>query len=298
LPGKATYWIRASRPGTLTIAVAPVLAGTGLAWAQTGILNWTVFFLVIIAAALIQIGTNLHNDSADYQSGGDDPETRLGPARATAQGWLTAGQVKTGAISCFCLAGVIGIYLVMRGGWPILLAGLASIAAGWWYSAGTRPIAYTALGEFFVLIFFGIVAVVGSYYLQVGSFSAAALLTGLIIGLPAAAVLVVNNYRDLENDRRVGRQTVAVRFGRRVSRIEYALLIFVPFALLPLLDSPAEGQLSAVLPYLALPWAIFLVHRFFTVEIGEIFNRYLVATARFQLFLTILLIISWRVGIS
>jgi 1,4-dihydroxy-2-naphthoate octaprenyltransferase len=296
LPGKATYWIRASRPGTLTIAIAPVLAGTGLAWAQIGTLDWTVFLLVLVGAALIQIGTNLHNDSADYQSGGDDPETRLGPARVTAQGWLTVHQVRTGAISCFCLAGVVGIFLVLRGGGPILLAGLASIAAGWWYSSGPRPIAYTALGEFFVLAFFGVVAVVGSYYLQVGSFSYTALLTGVIIGMPAAAVLVVNNYRDLDNDRRVGRQTVAVRFGRRASRIEYALLMILPFALLPILNSPADLKLSAALPFLALPWAGFLVYRFWTGPPGPAFNGYLVATARFQLLLAVLLVISWRAG--
>lgn len=298
LPGKASYWLHASRPGTLSIAIAPVLAGTGLAWAQLGRLDWMVFLLAMVAATLIQIGTNLHNDSADYQSGGDDPETRLGPARATAKGWLTADQVRVGAIFCFCLAVLVGTYLVARGGWPILLAGLASIAAGWWYSGGSRPIAYTALGEFFVLAFFGIVAVVGSYYLQVGRFSSAAFVAGLIVGMPAAAVLVINNYRDLDNDRRIGRQTVAVRFGRRASRIEYALLMVLPFALLPLLDSLATPQLSTAFPFLVLPWAAYLVYRFWTGLPGKIFNGYLVATARFQLLFVVLLVISWRVSVT
>jgi len=296
LSGKAKYWIRAGRPETLSISIAPVLAGTGLAWAQTGLLDWTVFLLVFVVAALIQIGTNLHNDSANSQFGGDGSEMRLGPARATEQGWLTITQVRTGALSCFCLAGAAGIYLVVRGGWPILLAGLASIVAGWSYSGGPRPIAYTALGELFVLSFFGIVAVVGSYYLQVGDVSYAALLTGLIIGMPAAAVLAIDNYRDLTHDRRVGRRTVAVRFGHRASRIEYTLLMVLPFALLPLLNSWVDPKLSTALPFLALPWVFYLVYRFWTVLPGAVFNGYMIATAHIQLLLAVLLVISWRIG--
>jgi len=296
LPGKAKYWIRACRPETLSISIAPVLAGTGLAWAQTAMLDWTIFLLVFIAAALIQMGTNLHNDSANSEPGGDAHETRLGPARATEQGWLTVAQVRTGALSCFCLAGAAGIYLVVQGGWPILLAGLASIAAGWSYSGGPRPIAYTPLGELFVLIFFGIVAVVGSYYLQVGSFSYTALLTGLIIGMPAAAVLAVDNYRDLHSDCRVGRRTFVIRFGLRAARIEYTLLMILPFTLLPLVTSSVAPKLTTALPFVALPWVFFLVYRFWKELPGPVFNGYMVATARVQLFLAGLLVVSWGLG--
>jgi 1,4-dihydroxy-2-naphthoate octaprenyltransferase len=140
--------------------------------------------------------------------------------------------------------------------------------------------------------------VVGSYYLQVGHFSTIALLTGLVIGMPAAAVLVVNNYRDLDNDRRVGRRTVAVRFGRRASRIEYTSLMILPFALLPALYSPAAPWQQAALPLLVLPWALYLVYRFWTTVPGPIFNTFLVATARLQLLLAVLLVISWRVVVT
>jgi 1,4-dihydroxy-2-naphthoate octaprenyltransferase len=148
----------------------------------------------------------------------------------------------------------------------------------------------------FVLIFFGIVAVVGSYYLQVGSFSYTALLTGLIIGMPAAAVLAVDNYRDLHSDRRVGRRTFVIRFGLRAARIEYTLLMILPFTLLPLVTSSVAPKLTTALPFLALPWVFFLVYRFWKELPGPVFNGYMVATARVQLFLAALLVVSWGLG--
>lgn len=259
-------------------------------------LDWTVFLLAFVAAALIQTGTNLHNDSDNSELDSGLSETRLGPARATEQGWLTVTEVRTAAIFCFCLAGAVGIYLVVIGGWPILLAGLASIVAAWLYSSGPRPISYTALGESFVLAFFGVVAVVGSYYLQVGNFSYSALLTGLIIGMPAAAVLVADNYRDLNNDQLAGRRTFAIRFGRNASRIEYSLLMMLPFTLLPFLNLWLDPKPTTVLPYLVLPWAFFLVYRFWTELPGPVFNGYMVATAQLQLLLAVLLVVSWWLG--
>lgn len=277
------YWLIATRPKTLSVALTPVLVGGALAWVQDSALSWTVLGMALLAALLIQIGVNLHNDAADYERGADHSATRLGPARATAQGWLTASQVKRGAAVCFGLALLCGFYLAYVGGWPIILIGLASIAAGLAYTGGPRPIAYSSLGELFVLLFFGLAAVAGTYYLQTGRFSWASLVAGALVGMPAAAVLVVNNYRDLDNDRLVGKNTLAVRLGRRASQLEYALLMLAPFALLPLLRPLGLAGFGWLAPVAALPWALRLVRRFQLEKPGPVFNQLLAATAQFQL---------------
>ncbi len=286
-------WLHAIRPRTLTISVAPVLAGTALAGLHAEALRLSIFAAALLAAVMIQVGTNLHNDVADYERGGDDPATRLGPPRATAEGWLTAGQVRAGAWTCFLLALLVGLYLVIRGGWPILLVGLVCIGAGWAYSGGARPVAYSSLGELFVLVFFGLVAVMGSYYLQTGTVTEAALLTGIIIGMPAAAVLLVNNYRDLDEDRRAGRRTFTVRFGRRASRLLYTGLVVTPFLLLPLLAHELASGASGWLPLVTLPWGGWLIYRFWTAAPGPRFNTLLAATAQMQLALSAVLAGVW-----
>lgn len=280
------YWLLAIRPKTLTIAMVPILVGSTLGWLQSGTLAWLVMLTAMLAATLIQAGTNLHNDAADFERGADHSDTRLGPARATAQGWLSSIQIRRGAMLSFALALLLGCYLIWVGGWPILLIGLISIAAGLAYTGGPRPIAYSGLGEFFVWLFFGLIAVTGSYYLQTSQFSWTALIAGVLVGMPAAAVLVVNNYRDLDNDKRVGKNTLAVRLGRRASRLEYALLMLLPFALLPLLHPLNFGWLF---PWLTLPWAIKLVRRFWNEPPGPVFNELLAATAQFQLGFCLLL---------
>lgn len=275
------HWLEAIRPRTLPVAVVPVLVGSVLAWYDTGASSLSVLLATALAALLIQAATNLHNDVADYERGADDPLTRLGPRRATAEGWLTAGSVRAGAALLFAAAAVVGAGLVAVGGWPILLIGVASLACGWAYSGGPLPIAYTRLGEPFVWLFFGVVAVAGSYYLQAGRVTPLALAAGAVLGLPAAAVLVVNNYRDLEHDRRAGRRTFAVVFGRPASRGYYALLLLLPFACLPLFA--LAGGLGWLLAFAALPWAVLLVRRFVRSAPGQAFNALLADTARFQL---------------
>jgi 1,4-dihydroxy-2-naphthoate octaprenyltransferase len=277
------YWLLAIRPKTLSVAVVPVLVGSTLAWIQSGTLDWSVMGMALLAAVLIQAGTNLHNDAADFERGADHSATRLGPARVTAQGWLTTAQVKRGVALSFGLAILCGCYLVWVGGWPILLVGLVSIAAGLAYTGGPRPVAYSSLGELFVWLFFGLVAVTGSYYLQTGRLNGGALLAGALVGMPAAAVLVVNNYRDLDNDRQVGKNTLAVHLGRRATQWEYALLMLVPFLLLPLLQSLGVSGPGWVPPWLMFPWALKLVGRFHEETPGPVFNQLLVATAQFQL---------------
>ncbi len=161
----STAWFLACRPKTLSVSLSPVLVGTAVAWHDSGTLLWLPLLAAAFGAAFIQIGTNLFNDVGDFLRGTDTPD-RLGPKRATAEGWLTPDKVKAGAWLSFALAFLCGIYLVAHGGWPIVAIGLASLAAGWAYTGGPKPIAYGPLGEVFVFIFFGLVAVGGSYYLQ------------------------------------------------------------------------------------------------------------------------------------
>lgn len=292
------YWITAIRPKTLSLAIVPVLVGSALAWAQTDSLNWLVIAAALVGAILIQVGTNLHNDAADFEKGADDPHTRLGPRRVTAEGWLSAEQVRRAAVVSFSLAGAIGGYLTWVGGWPILAVGVISIAAGLAYTGGPRPIAYSPLGEFFVFVFFGLVAVVGSYYLQTGRLTWSASLAGVMVGMPAAAVLVVNNYRDLDNDRRVGKNTLAVRIGRRASQAEYALLMLVPFVLLPALPVMIGSGWWLGLPVVVLPWAMVLVRRFQLEPPGPFFNHLLASTAKFQFGFGLLLCVGLLIGRS
>jgi len=275
------HWLTAIRPRTLPVAVVPVIVGTALAWWDTDALSGTIFAATVTAALLIQVATNLHNDVSDFERGADDPGTRLGPRRATAEGWLSADAVRRGAALAFAGAGLVGLWLAWQGGWPILAIGVASIACAWGYSGGAKPIAYSSLGELFVWLFFGVAAVAGSYYLQTGHFDSTALAAGALLGLPAAAVLVVNNYRDRDNDRRAGRRTFAVVFGARASRIEYGVLLLAPFFALPVL-ALAAGP-GWWLGLLALPWAARLVYRFVTSPPGPVFNELLADTARLQL---------------
>lgn len=293
-PNALVHWLTAIRPRTLLVAVVPVVVGKALAWHDVGALSGLVLAATVTAALLIQVGTNLHNDVADFERGADDPGTRLGPRRATAEGWLRPAAVRRAAVGSFAAAGAIGLWLAWHGGWPILAIGIASIACAWGYSGGAKPIAYSSLGELFVWLFFGVAAVAGSYYLQVGRFDPMAVAAGALLGMPAAAVLVVNNYRDMENDRRAGRRTFAVVWGAQASRIEYGTLMLLPFLLLvPLALVAGPGWL---LPLLAAPWAAVLVRRFVTQPAGPAFNELLADTARLQLAFGLLICAGLFVG--
>ena len=272
-------WWQAARPRTLTIAATPVFVGSALAWAQGAVPSWPAALLALLAALLIQAGTNLHNDAADFERGNDTDE-RIGPPRVTAAGWASPRAVKRVALFAFAGAFAAGIDLVAIGGWPILAIGLASLAAGWAYSGGPRPISYTAFGELFVLAFFGVFAVAGSHYLQSGRLSATALLAGLAVGGPAAAVLLVNNYRDLAGDIAVGRRTLAALLGRGGSQRLYRFLMLLPFALLAPIAVARPGALLALL---ALPAALRLVRRMPAANDAASLNGMLAGSARLQL---------------
>jgi 1,4-dihydroxy-2-naphthoate octaprenyltransferase len=275
---RAAAWLSAIRPKTLSMAVIPVVVATALAWRQQVVIDWFVFAATLLAAVMIQAGTNLHNDASDFERGADTQQ-RLGPARATAQGWLTARQVKKGSMLAFLIAFAAGIYLVSVGGWPILLLGIAALVSAAAYSGGPRPLSYTGFSELFVYLFFGVAAVMGSFYLQALELHWMAFAIGTALGLLAAAVLVVNNTRDIDADRQAGRRTLAVRFGIGFSSAEYLLLILLPF-MLPFF---MPGGLIRWLPLLLLPWAVVLVLRFYQQPHGVGMNAILVQTAQLQL---------------
>jgi len=280
-------WWQGARPRTLTIAAAPVLVGCALAGAEGAALDWVVALATLACALAIQIGTNLHNDAADFERGNDRAE-RLGPLRVTAAGWATPAQVKRAARIVFAVAFALGIGLVARGGWPILLLGLASLAAGWAYSGGPRPISHTPLGEVFVLVFFGLAAVAGSHFLQSGALSPAALAAGAAIGAMGAAVLMVNNIRDLVEDTRAGRRTLANVLGRRGARAAYGAMMLSPFAIAGGLAAGTPGRPATLLVLALLPAAVSLARDMRQLE-GAALNLVLAQTARLQFLFGLLL---------
>ena len=291
-PGRLRAWFFACRPKTLSVSLSPVLVGTAIAWHDGGRVLWLPLLAAALGAALIQIGTNLFNDVGDFRRGTDTPD-RLGPKRATAEGWLGAGVVEAAAWLAFALAFVCGIYLVEHGGWPIVIVGLASLGAGWAYTGGPVPIAYRPLGEVFVFIFFGLVAVGGSYYLQMLTLAPVAVFAATLVGLHAAAVITVNNYRDRDGDARNAKNTLAVLLGRPATRRLYSAEMLVPYTLLPVFAASLGWR--ATLPLLSLPLALRLIRRFNSEAPGPVFNDILAATAGLQMTYALLLSLSFAI---
>ncbi len=272
------HWWQAIRPKTLSISVTPVLVGTSLAWAEAGLFHWPAALAALVAALMLQIGTNLHKDAADLERGADTPN-RLGPARATTKGWLPVIQIKRAALLSFAAAFGIGCYLAWWGGWPILLIGLASLAAGWAYIGGPRPIAYSPSGELFVFLFFGLTAVMGSYYLQAHSISLNSLFAACATGLPASAVLLVNNYRDLDQDRLANKFTLVHHLGRARAQGLYAALLLLPFlAALPLIIFRPVAGIALV----TLSPSFRMIRFFCETPVGPGLNAILAGTVKLQ----------------
>ncbi|HET9590116.1 MAG TPA: 1,4-dihydroxy-2-naphthoate polyprenyltransferase [Anaerolineales bacterium] len=247
-------WALAIRPRTLPAAAAGVIMGSALAW-RDGLFRFDAMLVCLMTALLLQIGSNLANDVFDFERGTDTAE-RLGPTRVTQAGMLTPSQVKIGMAVVFGLAGLLGLYLAWLGGWPILLVGLAAIVAAIAYTGGPFPLGYYGLGDLFVFLFFGLAAVAGTYYVQAGFVSAAAWWMAIPPGLMITAILVVNNLRDLESDRRAGKRTLAVRMGERGSKVQY--LICMIFAYLVVLLTILLGALPplSLLAWASLPFAV------------------------------------------
>jgi 1,4-dihydroxy-2-naphthoate octaprenyltransferase len=262
------------------MSVVPVLTGAALAWTETGRFVLVPVLAALIGAFAIQIGTNLLNDVSDGESGLDRP-ARLGPPRVTTEGWASAAQVKAAALLAFATAAFAGLVLVVVGGLPILAIGIAALVAGWAYSRGPAPIAAGPLGELFVLIFFGVVAVGGTYCLLADRPSWTMLFAGILVGLPAAAVLLVNNHRDRFDDLRAGRRTLAIRLGLRATRRLYAVFIAGTLALasaMALVDARPE----LALPLAAAPTAWRLIQEMKDARIDSGLNLLLGRTAGFQ----------------
>jgi len=224
-PSLLKIWIAAARPRTLPAAVAPVLVGTALAWHDHALV-WQAALACLGFALLVQIGTNFANDYFDFIKGADNAG-RVGPRRAVAAGWVAPEVMKSAMMIVFMLAFFVGLTLLKFGGWPLLVIGVASILCGIAYTGGPFPLGYNGLGDVFVFIFFGLVAVCTTYFVQAGEVGSSAIVCGVGIGLLATNILVVNNYRDLENDQRAGKRTLVVRFGRRFTRIQFGVSLFV-----------------------------------------------------------------------
>lgn len=247
-------WIMASRLRTLPAAVAPVLIGCAMVIAD-GQFHFGGAFAALLGAILIQIGTNYANDYFDFVNGADN-EKRVGPTRATAAGLIQPNAMRSAFILTFALTLPIIAYLTIRGGWPIVLIGVASILSGILYTGGPRPLGYMGLGDLFVLVFFGPVAVAGTYYVQALSLPPEVILAGLGPGLLSTAILVVNNLRDVKTDAEVGKNTLAVRFGETFARVEYLAAVFLAILIPPILIAiTGEHWLSLLASLIWIPAA-------------------------------------------
>ena len=280
-------WLMAARIRTLPAAIAPVLVGTSLAIAG-GIFRVGPFIAALLGSILIQIGTNLANDYSDARRGADS-EDRLGPVRVTAGGLVPPRQVLIATYVTFGLAVVCGLYLVFAAGIELLFVGVASIAAGVLYTGGPKPYGYEGLGEIFVFLFFGIAAVTGSTFAQIEAWPTEAFLLAVPVGLLAAAILVVNNVRDMDSDKRAGKRTLAVRLGRDRARTVYGLMLYVAYVAAPLPWLLGELSPWLLLPWLTLPLAVRLARTVRTHADGPTLNEALGQTGLLQLGFCLLL---------
>ncbi len=284
--GAVRIWLMAARLRTLPAAVAPVLVGTSLALGD-GDFHPLAFVAALLGAVFIQVGTNLSNDYSDARRGADT-EDRLGPVRVTAGGLVPPGQVLVATYVTFGLAVACGAYLIAVAGWELLAVGAASILAGVLYTGGPRPYGYEGLGELFVFLFFGIVAVAGSYYVQVQKLPWEAFVCAVPVGLLASAILVVNNVRDLETDRRAGKRTLAVRLGRERTRGLYVAMLLLAFATAPVTWWAGSMTAWLLLPWLAAPLAVRLSQVVRTRVDGPSLNAALAGTGQLQLLFCLL----------
>lgn len=280
-------WLMAARPATLPASIVPVLVGAAAGF-HDGSFMLLPFIGALTAAVLIQIGTNLANDLFDFEKGADTSQ-RLGPPRVTQSGLASSQQVRLAMTLSFAAAAAIGLYLIIVGGWPILVIGVFSIAAGIAYTGGPWPLGYHGLGDLFVFVFFGLVAVIGSAYLQTGTLSFTALAAALPVGCTVTAILVVNNLRDIETDRRAGKGTLAVRIGAPLTRAQYALVMLVPYVLVTGFVLRGIFPQACWLTWLTLPLALSLVRAALGGAEGRSLNAVLKGTAQFHLFFGILL---------
>lgn len=288
----ATIWLLAARPKTLPAGLTPVLIGAALAHAA-GAFHLPAALCAASGALLIQIGTNFANDYFDFVKG-TDTEARVGPMRATQAGLVTPRAMLAATVLVFGLAFLPGSYLIYRAGWPILAIGVISVMCGVLYTGGPFPLGYLGLGDLFVLVFFGPVAVGGTYYVQTLDLTPDVLVAGLMPGLFSTAILTVNNLRDADTDVRTGKKTLAVRFGKTFARWEYLLCMLAAGGVIPVyLCLRAGGHWPALAGCAALVAAIPLVRNVYTSADGAVLNNALAGTGKVLLLFSVLFSIGW-----
>lgn len=286
-------WWQAIRPKTLPASASGVVMGSALAWAA-GSFQLLPALAALCVALLLQIGSNVANDVYDFERG-TDTSARQGPVRVTQAGWLTPQEMKRGLLVIFGLAVLIGLYMAFLRGWLIVLLGIASIAAAVLYTGGPLPLGYYGLGDLLVFIFFGVVSVAGTYFVEAGSINALALWMSVPIGLIVTDILVVNNLRDLENDWQAGKRTLAVLLGERWTRIQYVFFMLLAYALVPILIWRGLLPAGSVLILLSLPWA-YRATRTVLTQRGRPLNAALAATGMTSLIFSVLFLIAMAVS--
>lgn len=284
-------WLMALRPKTLTAAVVPVVVATALVKSEGHDVLWWVSAFALLSATLIQIGTNFVNDAIDFKKGADT-EKRIGPQRVTQSGLLTPKQVMAGGLLCFLVALLLGIPLVIHGGWPIVGIGVVSLILGYAYTGGPFPLAYKGLGDLFVILFFGVIAVGGTYYLHTHDWSMNALIAGIQVGFLSTVLIAINNLRDAPQDALVNKKTLAVRFGVGFARFEIAFLVIASF-LFGAFWLFHDRLWAAVIPLLLLPLAFKLLRGVYAHEPSPIFNQFLAASAKLHLFFGVALAVAF-----
>ena len=279
-PSRFKAWLLAFRLPTLSAAIVPVLVGSATA-AKSGHFQLAPFLATLIAALLIQIGTNLANDYFDFRKGADNAD-RMGPVRVSQSGLIAPGTVRSAAIFAFGLSALVGAYLIAVGGWPILVIGVLSILAGVLYTGGPWPLGYNGLGDLLAFTFFGLIAVVGTFYLHAGQVTEDAIVAAIPVGLLVTAILVVNNLRDIDSDRAAGKRTLAVIVGREATRIQYLTFVAAAYLLVGVRSLFGADSTWFWLPWLTLPLAVWLSRAIVSQE-GRSLNLVLRGTAMLHL---------------
>ena len=278
-PSFSQAWLLAIRPKTLPAAASPVIVGTALAYLD-GRFAPLPALAALFCALLLQIGSNVANDVYDFQRGADEGE-RLGPTRVTQSGLLTVAQVKRGMIVIFGLAALVGVYLILHAGWVPLIIGVAAILSAIAYTGGPFPLGYYGLGDLFVFVFFGLAATAGTYYVQAKIVSLPAWYLSVAMGLLTISILVVNNLRDIEPDRRVGKHTLAVRLGVEGTRIEYLVCVLGAYLILVLAWLRGQMPLWGGLAFFSLPLALARFREIYT-QTGRALNKTLARTGQLE----------------
>lgn len=270
-------WVLAARPKTLPAAVAPVLVGSAVAFREQSFAA-PAALIALVCALLIQIATNLANDYFDFIKGADTHE-RLGPVRVTQGGLIAPRTVRNTMFVILAVTFALGLYLVARGGWPVFVIGCASLLCAVAYTAGPLPLAYVGLGDLFVFLFFGLAAVSGTHFVQALRWSPVAILAAVPVGALSTAILVVNNFRDIDTDRAAGKRTLAVRIGRGATRVEFTTLLAIAYVV-PGVQALHSGSVLLLLPLLTVPLAAPLLRAMFRRTDGPTLNRTLAGTGR------------------